>query len=161
MFDEGCFKNAMRRLAAGVSIVTTVNDDGGWRGFLATAVSSVSANPPTVLICVNQSGSSHDALLGSRTFCVNLLGANSQDVVESFRASEARSDRFQVGTWRSLKTGAPALIGSLASLDCRVTSSVTVHTHTIVVGEVEEIELGAPIPGPLVYLNGRFQSLQF
>ncbi|MET3304458.1 flavin reductase family protein [Bradyrhizobium diazoefficiens] len=159
MFDEGRFKVAMRRLASGVSIITTVDADGEWRGFLATAVSSVSANPPTILICVNQSGSSHDALLNSRRFCVNFLGARSQDVVESFKDSEKRSGRFQMGTWKPIKTGAPALVGSLASLDCRVTSNITIHTHTIVFGEVEEIELGAANPESLVYLNGRYQSM--
>ena len=160
MTDSARFKLGMRRLASGVSLITTI-DGADRHGFVATAVSSVAAEPvPTLLICVNGLVSSHDVIERSGVFCVNLLGAGDSLVARQFSSAHLRHERFSAGDWRTLGSGAPALASALASFDCRVVSKLKVHTHTIFVAEVHDILLTAEPDGPLLYADGRFANLQ-
>lgn len=149
------FKAGMRRLAAGVSIVTTM-DEGTPHGLVATAVSSVSAEPrPTLLVCVNQSASAHDSIGRSGYFCVNVLGQDDDDAVRAFSTAD-RSRRFEGPRWTALETGSPALSDALASFDCVVTQEIIVNSHTIFIGEVLELRLWRETIEPLIYIDGRF-----
>jgi flavin reductase len=150
------FKSGMRRLASGVSLITTEDLEGTWHGMIATSVTSVSAEPPTLLVCVNRSASCHDPLLNSGAFCVNFLGEDNDAIAGVFSSSKLKDQRFQEGDWRKMMTGAPALAGSLASFDCRVKQQLASDSHTIFIGSVEAIELwNAPL-SPLVYMNGGY-----
>lgn len=110
--DAELFKRGMRRLASGVSLITTI-DDGVRYGLVATAVSSVSAAPPTLLICVNTAASAHDHVAAAGVFCVNILAEGHEDVAARFSSSRDRETRFASGEWRQIETGAPALVGAL------------------------------------------------
>lgn len=154
MIDESDFKSGMRRLLCGVCLVTT--EEGGERhGMIATSVTSVSAAPPSLLVCINRSSSIHDPLKRARVFCANVLGAEDVEVSRQFSTSEERHRRFASSAWLTLRTGSPVLAGALVAFDCRVTEFVDARTHTIVIGEVEALHVGDH-RAPLAYLNGSY-----
>ncbi|GLK69639.1 flavin reductase family protein [Hansschlegelia plantiphila] len=160
MIDPTEFKRGMRRLAAGVSVITTI-EDGAPQGFAATAVTSVAAEPsPTLLICVNRAVSCHDAIGRSGVFCVNLLAEDDVEVARLFSASEHRLRRFTDCEWRTLGTGAPALTAAIASFDCAVAEAVAVHSHTVFIGTVVGLSLRDDAAWPLLYADGRFDALR-
>ncbi|MFD1984290.1 flavin reductase family protein [Mesorhizobium newzealandense] len=117
--------------------VITTGLDGERFGMTATAVSSVSAEPPRLLVCVNKSGITHEKILEAGSFCVNVL-AEEQDKLALVFAGVGgnRQDRFSVGEWITLKTGAPALIGAAAVFDCLVGGTSDQSTHTVFFGDV-------------------------
>jgi flavin reductase (DIM6/NTAB) family NADH-FMN oxidoreductase RutF len=151
------FRDAMRHLASGVSLVTTMGRDGRRQGMLATAVSSVTADPPTILVCVNRTATMHNALIESRNFCVNFLGQRHLELSRRFSSSEARESRFDADHWTTLSTGAPVLDGALSALDCQLESAVEVGSHSVVFGKVVEIRVAPPSVGkPLVYYDRQY-----
>jgi flavin reductase len=157
VIDSTLFKRGMRRLAAGVSIITTIEGQTP-HGLVATSVSSVCVEPePSLLVCVNRTSSSHDAIDRTKVFCVNVLSANDMELAQRFSQPEFRTTRFENCPWVSLATGAPALPSALASFDCAVTHVVPVHSHTIFVGAVRDLKLWQDEVDALLYLNGQFQ----
>lgn len=152
------FKRGMRRLASGVSLITTI-DDGAPHGLVATSVSSVSGDPPSLLVCVNQSASSYRPLMNTGFFCVSVLSEADEGVARAFGSKDQRDARFRGRQWATLVTGAPALVGSLASFDCRVSKTVDYETHTIFIADIAAIELWSPEIEPLLYLDGGFRTL--
>ena len=151
------FRDAMRHLASGVTLVTTKGLDGRRQGMLATAVSSVTADPPTILVCVNRTATMHNDLLECRSFCVNFLGHKHLELSRRFSSSEARESRFDADGWTTLTTGAPVLEGALSALDCRLESAVEVGSHSVVFGKVLAIRV-APSAGdkPLLYFDRQY-----
>ena len=148
------FKQAMRRLAATVTIITAAHE-GRRYGMAATAVNSVTAAPPTLLICVNQGASIHAPLLASGRFGVNLLGHEHESLVPPFSGKAAGEERFAHGRWTEGWGGLPALADAQAALLCRVVSTFACGSHTVVVGEVEAIHIDGQ-PRPLIYQDGAF-----
>lgn len=145
------FRAAMRRLAATVTIVTTV-EDGVPHGMPATAVSSLSAEPPSLLVCVNRSASMHGPTERTRHFCINMLDAGHADLCSDFGA-QARAERFTVGDWSEGRHGLPYLPTATAALFCAVDHAVDYGTHTIFIGRIEDIVL-ADDAEPLIFLGG-------
>lgn len=127
------FRSAMRHVAATVYAVTTGPGEGRY-GILATAVSSLSFDPPALLICVNRSASLHAPLATADTFCVNVLGLGNRDVAEHFM-SPGESDRFAVGAWEEAY-GVPVLSNAQSSLVCRRVHCHDFGTHSIFIGEL-------------------------
>ena len=112
------FRHGMRRLTAGVSLVTTSSSEEKF-GLIATSVSSLAAEPPSLLVCVNRSASSHDAILQAGYFAVNVLREQHDDLCAQFSSPTRRAERFQSGEWQTL-TGAPVLADALVSFDCQL-----------------------------------------
>ncbi|GAA5232001.1 flavin reductase family protein [Verticiella sediminum] len=156
--DVEKFKHGMRRLASGVSLITTVRD-GQRHGLTATAVSSVSAAPPSLLVCVAQSASAHDAIVAAGKLCVNILSAQQETNAMRFGRSDGRDSRFEHGNWQTLKTGAPALAGSLATFDCEVRQTIPYTSHSILICEIVDVALWDTPLQPLVYFNSAFVQL--
>lgn len=156
--NEDHFKKGMRRLLSGVCLVTA-EWQGEWVGMIATSVTSVTMEPPSLLVCVDQSASSHAPLSASGAFCVNILGRDAHPVADRFVSGVERSRRFQEGEWRALTTGAPSLAGALAAFDCVVRKQIPFGTHTIFLGEIVNLNLDEIDPDPLLYLEGGFRSL--
>ena len=152
------FKSGMRRLASGVSLITTIAD-GQRHGLVATAVSSVTGEPPSLLVCVNKTASAHAHINSAGVFCVNVLSDAHEGVAGRFSSSVDRDKRFDLGEWQTLVTGAPALVGSLVSFDCEVRQVVPYQSHTIFLAEIVGIEMWSREINPLVYLDGRYRSL--
>ncbi|MGB3797103.1 MAG: flavin reductase family protein [Alteraurantiacibacter sp.] len=126
------FRDSMRHVAATVYAVTT--SDGGQRyGILATAVSSLSFEPPSLLACINRTASLHDPLERAERFCINVLGMGNRDVAEHFMRPDA--ERFAVGDWLEVE-GVPVLSTAQSSLVCRTVHRHEFGTHTIFIGEL-------------------------
>lgn len=154
--DPALFKQGMRRLAAGVTIIAT--DVGGARhGIVATAVSSVSADPPTLLVCVSETASAHAFIGQAGFFSVNVLHADDQALAEHFANPAKRAQRFDLGEWSRLTTGAPILLSALASFDCRLTQKARVGSHTVFFGQVEHLYLREGAVDPLLFWNGAYR----
>lgn len=129
------FRNAMRHVAATVYAVTA-RQDGRSYGILATAVSSLSFDPPSLLVCINRSASLHGPLLAEKRFCVNVLGLGNRDVADNFM-DPASPDRFAVGDW-DMRSGVPVLASAQSSLVCKLVHAHDFGTHSIFIGELEE-----------------------
>lgn len=151
------YRLGMRRLAGAVSIVTASHAEHRF-GMTATAVCSVSADPPALLACVNGSAATHAAILQSGAFCVNVLRSEDAALANTFSGSQTGEARFRSGEWLRLATGAPALASALASLDCRVVKTLEHGTHTIFLGEVQSLVVGRRGKG-LMYGAGQYALL--
>ena len=152
------FREAMRRVAATVHVLT-ISDRGVPMGMTATAVSSLSADPPSLLVCVNQSASMHNALAGVMHFCVNVLHADQVEIARTFSNNALRDVRFENGGWRQEEGQPPYLPDAQASLICERQQLIAFATHTICIGMVSRIRVRGEIE-PLLYLNGAFGRAQ-
>lgn len=134
----------MRRLAAGVSIVTT-RFDGMPAGLTATSVCSLTAEPPRLLVCVHRDADAHAGITGSGVFAVNLLGPRHRALADRFGGREEVTgpERFSEGYWREGAAGVPLLEDAVAIFECRLVEAVQAGTHAIFIGEVEDIRLGS------------------
>jgi flavin reductase (NADH)/flavin reductase len=150
----------MRHLAAHVCLITTIAPDGARRGLTATAVCSVSADPPTLLCCVNRQIAPFAAIRESGIFAVNVLGVNDRELAERFAGVIQGEARFETGIWSELATGAPALESALAIFDCRLTRLEEVATHGILFGEILAVRSHASKTEPLLYAHGVFGAFE-
>jgi flavin reductase len=134
------FRDAMARLGAAVNIITT-GGPAGRGGFTASAVCSVTDDPPTLLVCMNRGASSAPRLKANGVLCVNTLGAGHRELSSVFAGATkcTPEERFAAGNWTELVTGAPVLQGAVASFDCRVSEIVEKGTHLVIFAEVEAI----------------------
>lgn len=152
------FREALSRLGAAVNIVTT-DGPAGRHGLTASAVCSVSDSPPTILVCVNQSAGAHAYLLQNRVLCVNMLAGRHEALSNHFGKRGVDVDqRFSGAQWKPLATGAPALVGAVASLDCEISDIKNVGTHSVIFCTVKHIEL-ADEPESLIYFNRNYHHL--
>jgi flavin reductase (DIM6/NTAB) family NADH-FMN oxidoreductase RutF len=154
------FREAMSRIAAAVHVVTT-DGPAGRAGATMTAVSSVSDAPPTLLVCLNRSGRTGDVLVANGVFCVNVLVGGDEALAGAFAGLGGLDHpaRFATASWQTGVTGAPILVGSRAALDCRVTNSVEVGSHTVVFGEVVDVHVGDR-GAALLYLDRTWRTLK-
>lgn len=159
--DPESFRLGMRHLAAAVSLVTTELPDGSRRGLTATAVCSVSMHPPTLLCCINRSNSSYAAILASRTFAVNVLSLEDRLLADTFARPVSPAEKFALGLWRRIATGAPVLESAVASFDCRVSQDVSIGTHGILFGEIHAVAVRSVAAKPLIYAQGAYGAFTF
>jgi flavin reductase len=124
------FREAMSRLATAVSIVTT-DGPAGMAGFTASAVCSVTDNPPTLLVCLNRSASVYPMFAENGVLCVNVLSPSHQSLSSLFGGKTPMSSRFAAASWHTMTTGALALDNAVVALDCRISESVEVGTHDV------------------------------
>ncbi|BBD99635.1 flavin reductase [Sphingobium amiense] len=150
------FKQAMRRLATTIALVTSGTGDS-WTGMAATAVTSVTAEPPTILVAVNRSTSLSPVLSEHGQFCVNLLSERHRELVSLFSGPTKGIARFERGAWCASDEGLPVLSDSVASLICTVITTLDVGTHTLFIGQVSRI-VNHPTIDPLIWVNGGFAS---
>ncbi|MES2257020.1 MAG: flavin reductase [Pseudomonadota bacterium] len=159
MVDKTSFRSAMSNIAGAVCVITT---DGahGRGGFTASAVCSVTDQPPTVLVCMNKSSRQSAVFLGNGRLCVNVLAGDQEHVSAAFAASTADGigPRFDAGQWAATAGGVPALAGAAASLDTRIVERHEVGTHLILICEIDAIASREEADA-LVYLQRRYCRL--
>lgn len=159
MISSTDYRNAISRFLTGVTIITTRHGDRD-HGITASAVASVSLEPPTLLVCLNRQSATCQAISESATFCVHVLAADQLDLALHFAGKLA--DKFaQLPTTKppgfaASPAGNPLLDGVLAWLDCRVARHVDVGTHRIFFGEV--MSAVAQDGSPLAYFRGQFND---
>jgi flavin reductase (DIM6/NTAB) family NADH-FMN oxidoreductase RutF len=159
--DAGTFKDTLAQFVSGVTIVTTQHDST-LNGATVSSFTSVSLDPPLILICLQKQIATHDAILASGQFAVNILNERQIDPAMIFAGMQPDiTDRFDGQPTITAATGSPILADSLGWLDCRVWQSFDGGDHTIIVGEV--LAAGtAESASPLLYHNrqwGTFKRL--
>lgn len=158
MSPEG-YRALMRHQAGAVAVIAS-GATGARAGLTATAVSSLSDTPPTILCCIQHRSGAHDVIASLKCFSVNLLASDQQEIAERFAGKHglAGETRFVGLDWRTLATGAPILAGALASLDCRLLEQHRFTTHTIFIGRVVSGEFRAEAQ-PLLYFRNDYWDL--
>lgn len=153
------FKDGMRRHLAGVCIVSS-SFRGQHAGCTATAVSSVSVEPPTILVSLHQSGRTHSVIRSSRVFAVSVLSAGQEVVAQQFAGREGLygTKRFTDESWDAMNTGAPTLRLAAANFDCVVCKEVDAGTHTVFFGTVVNARCSRD-QGGLGYFDGTFLAV--
>jgi flavin reductase len=148
------FRDAMRRFATTVSIISCAS--GGCRyGMSATAVTSLSVDPPALLVCVNKSTATHRVLSRGGRFCVNVLRSFHSQLSQAFSGKLKGEDRFRVGAWQETDDGLPFLGDAQANLFCEIDRITDYGTHTIFIGRVYLARVNADVD-PLLYQDGKY-----
>ncbi len=153
--DQNEFRAALGRFASGVTIVTTTDADGNHHGITVSAFCSVSLAPPLVLICVEKTAGSHDALVQSNVFIINIL--NHTQAMLSDRFASQIIDKFDGIDFNTGLEGIPVLTDCLVNLECRRHNSYDGGDHTIFIGEVENVRIQDG--RPLAYFHGNYRML--
>lgn len=148
------FRGAMRRLASGVAIITAKGQEGPI-GMAATSITSLTVDPPAVLVCVNQSAGIHAFLEPGCPIGVNILSRHQKDVSAAFGGAVPRDKRFGVGHWVPDRHDLPMLDDAQANLICTVDSMTPFGTHSIVIARVEGVRLSEAV-APLIYQDGAY-----
>ena len=151
------FKKAMQLWASGVTVVTTYSEKFGIQGMTVSAFSSVSINPPQVLVCINESADTGAGIEESQCFAVNVLSSTQQAVSNQFAGGSSQQQRFENTPWTAGITGAPLLDNSIMSLECKVIEKIHASTHWIIIGEVQDSVCRSG--EPLLYYRGAYQQL--
>ena len=156
---DAAFRDAMRQLASGVCLVTSGSGDER-SGLMATSVSSLSADPATVLVCVDRASSGYRAFQSHGEFAVSVLGADQREIVDRFAGGSGLrgADRFREWRWGVLPGGASYLAGSVAVFDCEAVERIERHAHAIVIGHVRRVLVGDG-SGALVRWRGAYDQV--
>lgn len=156
------FLTAMSSLAATVCVVAAASPSGERCGITATAVCSLSTDPPQLVACVNRSSSMARALEATGWFSVNILAGDQEPVAGAFagRTGLKGSDRFDDAQWSQHTTGTPTLDGAAAVCVCHVSNTLQQASHVVVIGRVLDVLLGSgDPPSPLMYHQRRFTTV--
>ncbi|TPI11612.1 alpha/beta fold hydrolase [Mesorhizobium sp. B4-1-3] len=151
-FDAMEFRRALGSFLTGVTIVTTVDEAGDPRGFTANSFTSVSLDPPLVLVCIAKKALGHQAFSTSRGFAINVL-SEAQKAASGMFASKV-ADKFASVAWQSGKTGNPLIEGSVAVFDCGMEQLVDAGDHSILIGRVHDFSHNGA--QPLGYCRGAY-----
>ncbi len=149
------FRHVLSHFASGVTVVTTWDADGRPTGLTASAFTSVSLDPPLILVCVDQKAQSYPALRASGRFAINILAAEHESVSQHFASTSA--NKFDTVPYRAGALGLPLLPEALAHLECRTVQAYPGGDHTIFVGEVEAAQTGEG--EPLLHFRGLYTRL--
>jgi len=141
------YLDAMSRAMATVSVVTTDGPAGRF-GLTVSAMTTVSADPPLLLVCLNVASPAAAALLDNGVFAVNVLRADQKRLAQSFagRLADGSHYDFALASWTTGSSGAPLLAGAAANFDCAIDHTTPAGSHRIVVGRVLEAHTGAGEP---------------
>lgn len=152
------FRAVMRRFPAAVNVIVS-NKDGVDHGMTATAVMSVSMDPPSLVVCINNNTFLHEILLNQPTFSVNVLSAEQQHISNAFSGQVLPQERFKIGQWERHASGVLALEDALAKVVCKRMAAIPYGTHTLFIGKVIEAGL-AETQCPLLYENTQYCIIQ-
>ncbi|NEY90245.1 flavin reductase family protein [Tabrizicola oligotrophica] len=157
--EAAAFRAAMSRFPGAVTIVTTGSGENR-RGITATAVCSVTADPPSLLVCLNRKTGTCAAVAESGAFAVNLLPGDGGPLALAFAGATGATgeSKFATGDWQADERGLPRLASAVASFSCEVTDEVQAGTHSLFIGRVLAVTTGEG--APLLYEQSRFHLLQ-
>ncbi len=154
--DAALFRRACGAFATGITVATVMGHDGKPHGMTANSFTSVSLNPPLVLICVAHKAATHGPFSNAKAFAINILADNQQDL--SVRFASTHPNRFEGLDWRPGPLGAPLLSGALAVLECEMRQTIEAGDHTIFLGEARSASVAEG--QPLLYFSGRYAELK-
>lgn len=157
--EPQAYRDAMAMFAGAVHVVTT-DGPGGRRGATVIAACSVSDSPPTILVCVNRENARNEAFVNNGCFALNTLKTEHQPLATGFSGVTglAPEERFALGQWNTISSGAPALVGALAVFDCKLIDAKDLATHRVLFGKVTGLRIGDTLD-PLLYFNRGYNAL--
>lgn len=147
-------KAGLRRLGKAVVVITAWHAEKRW-AMTATAVSELSMDPPSLLVCVNKTASLYAPLAAGAHFCVNILHADQVSVSQTCSGKVKGEERFAQGRWGSGACGTPYLYDAQASFFCEYESHIEYGTHAVVIGAVKEAHVAGDVD-PLIYVDGGY-----
>ncbi len=153
--DDGlqdAFRTAMRRVANTVTIIS-VQSGAERHGTTATSVTSISMEPPSLLICFNKASRLHDFLIKEQRFCVNVLHTDNAATSKIFSSPVTGVERFASGDWQANESAIPYLANAQANLFCQKEKEISYGSHTLFIGRVTSVRARADI-SPLLYRDG-------
>jgi flavin reductase (DIM6/NTAB) family NADH-FMN oxidoreductase RutF len=153
------FRNAMRQLTGGVSVITA-GKGRDISGMTVTSVSSLSVDPPSLIVSLNRESSSWPLVKRYGVFGVNILTSDQIDIADRFtgKGGLKGADRFGGAKWITRASGVPLLADALAAIDCEVEDVVERHSHAIVIGRVLDVAVSARTAA-LAYWRGRYVAI--
>ncbi len=155
MIGRDDFRHVLGHFASGVTIVTTYDEDGQPVGLTASAFTSLSLDPPLILVCVDQNARCYGALARCERFAVNILATHQESVSRRFASSV--DDKFDGLRLERGKVETPLIADALAHIECEKVAAYPGGDHTIFVGRVEASRVG---PGePLLHYRGLYDRL--
>lgn len=151
------YRNAMANVASGVHVITT-DGSAGHHGITMTAVTSVTDDPPTLVLCINRKAAIQPILRTNGHLCVNVLAANQQDVAEHFAGITklTAQERFAQHVWNGGPSGQPQIEGALAHLHGRILDTHDMGSHTVFYVAVEHINVSNSTEAGLLYFRRHF-----
>lgn len=152
--DPTDFRNAMADFPSGVTVVTTLDENGALVGFTASAFSSLSMDPPLVLVCPALSSATYPHLVRNQRFAIHILGADQQDLAMAFASKGA--DKVSALEWGMSDLGNPLLKGATCVLECTLWREYEGGDHAILVGQVQRIDRAEG--GVLLYHRGKMTN---
>lgn len=156
MISADDFRKVLSHFASGVTVITTCDADGRPTGLTASAFTSVSLDPPLILVCVAHSSQSYPALRERGRFAVNFLCSKQEDVSRRFATSK-QIDKFEGVPHRITELGLPVLTEALAHLECVTVNAHVEGDHTVFIGRVESS--ATTDAAPLLYFRGKYDRL--
>lgn len=160
--STAAFRRGMPALPGAVCVIAANGADGAPIGLTATSVTSLSADPPSLLVCVNRSAQIAAALSAGAQFSVNLLAAGQQEVAEAFGGQPVVAKgvaRFAFGGWYRSETEVPLLSGVNAAFDCQVAELHDFATHHVAIGAIHDVRLPDHLAPALIYHDGRYGAV--
>jgi flavin reductase (DIM6/NTAB) family NADH-FMN oxidoreductase RutF len=153
------FRGAMRHLVGGVSVITAGRGED-ITGMTVTSVSSLSVDPPTLIVSISRASSTWPVLKRYGFFGVNILTSDQLDIAERFSGKDGLKgrERFAGGEWVARVSSAPLLVGALAAIDCEVEEVIERHSHAIVIGRVRDL-MHSKREAALGYWHGRYVAI--
>ena len=157
--SAGDFRGAMRHLTGGVSVITA-GRGADISGMTVTSVSSLSVDPPSLIVSINRAASSWPLIKRHGVFGVNILTADQLDVAERFtgKGGFKGAERFSGAEWTTRASGVPLLVGALAAVDCEVEETIERHSHAIVIGRVLDV-IASQRTAALAYWHGEYVAI--
>ena len=156
--DPRTLRDALGCFATGVTVVTCVDATGNPAGLTVNSFTSVSLDPPLLLVCIHKLAASAEALTGAANFAINVLQTGQQPASITF--STRVEDRFGTTPWSRGEAGAPILKDSLCVFECERFAVYDGGDHQILVGQVVKASFDASLD-PLLYFRGRYRRLHF
>jgi flavin reductase (DIM6/NTAB) family NADH-FMN oxidoreductase RutF len=153
--DRDLFRRVLSHFAAGVTVVTTLDSERRPHGLTATAFTSVSLDPPLVLVCIDKKADTYPQFEPAGIFAVNFLALDQQDLSQRF--AKHGGDKFSGVGWQRGTLGTPLLDGTMGYVECRIKHSYDGGDHTIYVGEIEAAD--ANDHRPLLHFRGAYRRL--
>lgn len=150
-------REVMGRFATGVTVVTLLDDQKNPQGFTVNSLTSVSLDPPLILVCVDHSAGILRCFSDNNVFTVNILSEKQEKVSGQFASK--LEDKFTGIAYEAGKLGPPRIQGCLGYLECRITDKHLAGDHSIFIGRVEVTELGSEEGKPLLFYSGKYARL--
>lgn len=147
----------MRRLASGVSVITTRTATQERQAMTASSITSLSDSPASLLVCVNNQTTMSSVLTAGQLFAVNILSCDQSDISNACASGEQGEHRFDTGQWYDDQNGVPILKGCQVAFSCIVDQVHVYGTHNVVIGKIQQVSLESDSVNALVYVDGGYQ----